>query len=152
MPLISIQLEESIKSKLRQELASKQTKLELCKKLDGSPLSGVLSGADNIADALENIGELTDSVTKNTPDIDGSDFVSAELIKKIVSNQWANAISESLYQWFDEDIIPILANVIANEVTSYIKTATIIVQPGIAVTTPAGPGITSTPSMPATIS
>jgi len=151
MPLVSIQLEEAIKSKLRQELTSKQTKLELCKKLDGGPLAGALSGAENITDALENIQDRTENISANTPDIEGSDTVSAELIKKVASNEWASAISDAVYQWIDEDIVPILANVIANEVTTYIKSATIIVQPGITVTTPAGPGVTSTPSTPATI-
>lgn len=151
MPLVSIQLENALKSKLRQELASKNTKLELCKKLDGGALAGAISGAENISDALENIQERTENISTNTPDIDGSETASSELIKKIAANEWASAISDAVYQWIDEDIVPILANVMANELTTYIKSATIIVQPGQVVATPAGPGSTSSPSAPATI-
>lgn len=44
-----------------------------------------------------------------------------------------------------QDFADSIANAVADGVDAWIKTATVTVQPGIAVTTPAGPGATSAP-------
>jgi hypothetical protein len=151
MPLVPSQLETAIRTQLKQQLQNKQAKLALCKKLDGGPLAGAVTTSKNISKALGNISLLTKPIANNTPDVAGAEIASGQLIKKVTANEWANGISDAVYSWLDEDIIPVLAKVIADEVTTYIKSATIIVQPGQVVTTPAGPGATSSPSSPATI-
>jgi hypothetical protein len=45
----------------------------------------------------------------------------------------------------------VFASIATPAIDAYIKSATIIIQPGQVVTTPAGPGATSSPSSPATI-
>lgn len=151
MPLVKITLENGIKNAIQQQMSSKQVKLALCKKLDGGPLAGKVSSAKNITKALGNIKLATNPILANTPDIPGASAISSQLCKKVSANEWANGISEAVYKWMDEDIVPILAKVIADEVTTYIKSATIIIPPGTVTTCGAGPGTVTAPSSPAQI-
>lgn len=152
MPLIETVLENQIKSHLEIEFKKPATKQALIKQLDGGGLNGLLTSAKNMADALGNIKDKTEPIMNNTPDIIGASSASEELITRITSNEFANAISDSVCEWLASTIAPIMAKTIANDVTAYIKTATIIIPPGQVVATPAGPGATSTPSPPAQIS
>jgi hypothetical protein len=152
MPLIETVLENQIKSHLEIEFKKPATKQALTKQLDGGGLNGLLTSAKNMADALGNIKDKTTPIMNNTPDIMGASSASEELITRITSNEFANAISDSVCEWLASTIAPIMAKTIANDVTAYIKTATIIIPPGQVVATPAGPGATSTPSPPAQIS
>lgn len=152
MPLIETVLENQIKSHLEIEFKKPETKQALIKQLDGGGLNGLLTSAKNMADALGNIKDKTEPIMNNTPDIIGASSASEELITRITSNEFANAISDSVCEWLASTIAPIMAKTIANDVTAYIKTATIIIPPGQVVATPAGPGATSTPSPPAQIS
>jgi hypothetical protein len=152
MPLIETVLENQIKSHLEIEFKKPATKQALTKQLDGGSLNGLLTSAKNMAGALGNIKDKTTPIMNNTPDIIGASSASEELITRITSNEFANAISDSVCEWLASTIAPIMAKTIANDVTTYIKTATIIIPPGQVVATPAGPGATSTPSPPAQIS
>lgn len=74
------------------------------------------------------------------------------LIKSILEVQILAALQNTANSSTSlEDSQRQLAQDLATAIDSYIRTATIITQPGQVVTTPAGPGVTSTPSLPATI-
>ncbi len=159
MPLIESTLKTALKSKietrLRIEFKKPSVKNSLVLKLDGGTLSGKISNAKNIDQALRNI----DLGAKSLSLVDGgANFT--PVIKRLTSNEWANGISDSVCEWMSDTIAPILAEelstIIANEVTKYIKTATIITTPGQIVTGTAGTfplvAATSSPSSPATIS
>lgn len=152
MPLIETVLESQIKLHLEIEFKKPSTKEALTKQLDGGGLNGLLTSAKNMADALGNIKDKTEPIMNNTPDIMGASSASEQLITRITSNEFANAISDAVCEWLASTIAPIMAKTIAADVTTYIKTATIIVPPGQVVATPAGPGATSAPSLPAIIS
>ena len=78
---------------------------------------------------------------------------------RITSNELANAVSDSVTEWMADTIAPIiaeeLASIVAAEMTTYIKTATIIVPPGQVVAVAGSPsaqtGATTAPSPPAQI-
>ena len=65
------------------------------------------------------------------------------------SEEWAKVLAKEIIILLAEDI----SDIIADEITTYIKSATIIVPPGQAVTAPApsGLGVTTSPSPPANI-
>jgi len=160
MPLVSTVLETALKTKieakLKTEFKKPAVKESLRTQIDGGTLAGSKSNAKNLSDAYDNIKDKTENVLSYTPDLPGSDVLSQELIKRIVSNEHANAISDATCEWLSDTIAPIIAKelsaIIATEVTTYIKTATIITPPGQAVATSAGAGATSAPSLPAIIS
>ena len=152
MPLVQSTLESQIKTHLEIEFKKPATKQALTKQLDGGGLNGLLTSAKNMAAALGNIKDKTEPIINNTPDIMGAPAASEQLVKRITSNEFANAISDAVCEWMASTIAPIMAKTIASDVTTYIKTATIIIPPGQVVGTPAGPGATSAPSPPAQIS
>ena len=151
MPLVKTTLESGIKTALETEFKSSNTKKSLRKLLDGNSSAGKLSSAKNIADALDNIEKGTEAVSSLPADQLNSSYVQ-DLIKQFMCNEWANAISECVSEWMSDEIAPIIAKTIADQVDIYIKSATIITPPGQAVVTSTGPGSTTTPSQPALIS
>jgi hypothetical protein len=155
MPLIPTTLELAIKTKLELEFKKPTIKLSLQKQLDGGPLSGAISNAKNIDNALRNIGLIGAALAMGTSDNPASQLASKQAIKRTTSNEWASGIADAVCEWMSKEISDILAKVIADEVTKYIKTATIIVPPGQVVTGVAGtyPVVASTtsPSSPALI-
>lgn len=156
MPLVESVLENQIKSQLVIEFKKPATKQALTKQLDGGGLNGLFTSAKNMADALGNIKDKTEPIMNNTPDIMGASYVSEELVTRITSNEFANAISDAVCEWLASTIAPIIAKTIASDVTTYIKTATIIIPPGQVVATAGSPaaqtGATTAPSPPAQIS
>lgn len=159
MPLIPTLLETALKTqieaKLKIEFKKPSVKESLRTQIDGGSLAGFKSDAENLSDAYDNIKDKTENILSYTPDLPGSDVLSQELIKRIVSNEHANAISDAICEWLSDTIAPIVAKelsaIIATEVTTYIKTVTVIVPPGQAVVGALGAGATTTPSPPAII-
>lgn len=158
MPLVESVLKSALKTRIQSrliiEFKKPEVKNSLIKRLDGGALSGKISGAKNINKALSNI----DLGAKSLSLIDGgANFPPA--IKRLTSNEWSNAISDSICEWMSDTIAPILAEelstIIANEVTKYIKTATVITPPGQIVTGTAGTfpvvAATTSPSSPSQI-
>lgn len=69
----------------------------------------------------------------------------ATLKSKIKEALDAPISNESDSEKVKQDFADSIANAVADGVDAWIKTATVTVQPGITVTTPAGPGATSAP-------
>lgn len=151
MPLVKTTLETGIKTTLQNEFKKSTIKESLRKLLDGDGFNGRISSAKNISDALDNIKDGVESVALLPSDVLNPDQAQ-DLIKRYTCNEWSNAISESVAEWMSKEIAPIIAKTISDQVDTYIKTATIIVQPGIAVATSGGAGSTTAPSAPAVIS
>lgn len=155
MPLIPTTIELAIKTKLELEFKNPAIKILLQKQLDGGPLSGVISNAKNINNALRNIGLIGKALAMGTSDAAPSQIASKQIIKKTTSNEWSSGIADAICEWMSAEIAPIIAKTIASEVTTYIKTATIIVPPGQVVATAGSPaaqvGSTTAPSPPAII-
>ncbi len=161
MPLIETVLKQGLKSKiestLKLEFKKESTKESLRVSIDGGDFGGRKTDAKTWAKALGNINDKTSKILDYTPDLPGSSSLSSKLVSAVTPNEFANAVSDSVCEWMSDTIAPILAeelsDIIASEVTKYIKTATIIVPPGQAVTAPppAGVGVTTAPSPPATI-
>ena len=142
MPLVKatlqIALETGFEATLRTEFKKTSTKQSLRQKLDGGQLNGSQSTATDLTKTIDNIKQKTSSVASTAADqLNPAD--TEALTKKIVTNEWANGIGDSLCEWMSETIAPILAEkmakVIADQIDIYIKTATIV--------TPQGPGIIS---------
>jgi hypothetical protein len=154
MPLVKPTLEMGIKSALETEFKSAATKQSLRSKLDGDSAAGSLSSAKTISKALGNIKLGTQAIAA-TPADQLSPALAEATVKKVTANEWANAISECISEWMASDIAPIIAKTIADQVDTYIKSATIIVPPGQVVATAGSPaaqtGATTAPSPPATI-
>lgn len=163
MPLIESVLKAGLKSKieskLRAEFKKESTKQSLRKKIDQGGLGGAKTNATSWAEALRNVKLKTQPILGNTPDIIGAPLASEQLTLRVTANEFANAVSDSVCEWMSETIAPILADelseIIASEVTKYIKQATIIVPPGQVVATAGSPaaqtGATTAPSPPAQI-
>lgn len=161
MPLIESALRATLKSeietRLKAELSNPAVALALRRELDGAGFNGAPSGANNFDNALFNIKakSLAAGLAAGTAAVPGSDIALVTLTKKITANEFANAVGNATIDWMKSEWVPILADtlssVIAKQVTTYIKTATVIVPPGQVTTTPAGPGATTAPSPPATI-
>jgi hypothetical protein len=156
MPLVPITLENAIKSKLELEFKKPAIKTELQKQLDGGPLAGKLSSAKNITKALGNIEETGKALSMGISTDPSSQAASKQIIKKTTANEWSSGIAEAVCEWMSKDVSAIIAKIIAQEVTTYIKTATIIIPPGQVVATAGSPaaqtGATTAPSPPAQIS
>jgi hypothetical protein len=154
MPLIPTVLETAIKTKLQIEFIKPAVKQSLRTKLDGGGLAGGISSAKNIDKALSNIKTLSMAINFGASGGPAA-AVGNKLVKKFTANEWSNAISDSVCEWMSDEIAPIIARIIASEVTNYIKTATIIVPPGQVVATAGSPaaqvGSTTAPSPPAII-
>lgn len=134
MPLIKSVLE----SKLTSRIKTLETKLynALRKKSTG------LYKAQMLVDA---------KVTDTSPS-SGFDIASFKnTLWETNANEWSKVIAKEVINLLSDDV----SKIIAEEVTSYIKTASIITPPGQVVTvgTPSGPGTgsTTTPSSPNTI-
>lgn len=155
MPLVSTVLETAIKAQLQVEFIKPAVKQSLRQKLDGGGLAGGISSAKSIDTALSNIKLLSSVISFGPADVPGSAAAGNILIKKFTANEWSNAISDSVCEWMSAEIAPIIAKIIADEVTTYIKTATIIIPPGQTVTGAAGTfpvvALTVSPSAPAII-
>jgi hypothetical protein len=155
MPLIPTTLELAIKTKLELEFKNPTIKLSLQRQLDGGPLSGAISNAKNIDNALRNINLISASLGMGSSDNPASIMASQQTIKRTTSNEWASGIADAVCEWMSKEISDIIAKVIADEVTKYIKTATITIPPGQLVSGVAGtyPVVASTtsPSSPAII-
>ena len=154
MPLIPTVLETAIKAQLQVEFIKPAVKQSLRNKLDGGGAAGGISTAKSIDKALTNIKNLSSVIDFGSSGGPGA-AVGNALIKKFTANEWSNAISDSVCEWMSAEIAPIIAKIIAAEVTTYIKTATIIVPPGQVVTGVAGTfpvvAATTAPSAPAII-
>jgi hypothetical protein len=163
MPLVESALKQGLKSKietkLKTEFKKESTKEALRVSIDGGDYGGRKTDAKTWAKALGNIKDKTSQILDYTPDLPGSSELSSKLVNAVAPNEFANAVSDSICEWMSDTVAPILAeelsDIIANEVTKYIKSATIIVKPGIAVATAGSPaaqtGATTAPSAPATI-
>jgi hypothetical protein len=127
MALIKSTFQSALEITLKAELNKDSVKMSLRKNLDGGALIGVKTSAISISKALENITIASSTVSSGSSDNPASQTVAKDLIKKITSNEWSNAISDSICEWMSSDIAPILAKVIADEVDKYIKTATVTV-------------------------
>jgi hypothetical protein len=156
MPLVPSTLESAIKTKLQNEFLKPDIKKSLREQLDGGSSSGALTQSNNISKALGNISIATRSINFGTSDNLASQEAGIEAVKRVTSNEWSNALSDSICEWMSSEISTIIAKVIATEVTNYIKTATIIIPPGQVVATAGSPaaqtGSTTAPSPPAQIS
>lgn len=162
MPLVKVVLEQGIKNSLEPQLKTKfkstAVKESLRKFLDGDSFSGKLSSAKTISQALSNIKSGTATVAATAADV-LVPAVAEAIIKKFTSNEWANVISECVTEWMSKEIAPIIAENVAKSVSDqvdlYIKSATIIIPPGILVATAGSPaaqaGASTAPSPPAII-
>ncbi|NBO21808.1 hypothetical protein EBU94_00485 [bacterium] len=157
MPLVKEVLKSGIETKLKTVFTSEETKADLRKKLDGGLLSGVNTGTENLYDAFEAIKDRTEQILEFEYDPTGLVAAnSEELIRKVSSNEQANAIAESICEWMADEIAPAIAEAVADNVDTFIKSATIITPAGQAITgaNAGGPvtGSTISPSSPAIIS
>ena len=158
MPLVKDVLRTGIETNLKNKLLlDPKVKESLRKKLDGGALSGALTGAKNLDQAYKSIKLKTVSILSLEYDTSGAGAASAEaLILKVTANELANALSEAMVEWMAEQIVPAIAAAVANNVDTFVKSATIITPAGqlTAGASPAGPttGATTTPSAPALIS
>ncbi len=156
MPLIKQTLQSGIETKLKTVFTSEETKADLREKLDGGLLSGVKTGTETLYDAFEAIKDRTEQILGFEYDPTGLVAAnSEELIRKVSSNEQANAIAEAICEWMADEIAPAIAEAVADNVDTFIKSATIIVPPGQAITgaNAGGPvtGSTIAPSSPASI-
>jgi hypothetical protein len=156
MPLIPTALETAIETKLKLEFIKPEIKQSLRSQLDGGGFAGKISNAKNIDNALRNIGLVGMALSMGLAGDPASQLAAKQTIKKTTANEWSNAIADSVCEWMSKEISSVLAKVIADEVTKYIKTATIIVPPGQIVSGAAGTfpvvASTTTPSSQAIIS
>lgn len=156
MPLVPTTLENAIKTKLELEFKKPEVKTSLQKQLDGGPLAGKLSSAKNISKALGNISLAGKALSMGVSTDPASQLASKQIIKKTTANEWASGIADAVCEWLSKEVSAIIAKTIADEVTTYIKTATIIIPPGQVVATAGSPaaqtGATTAPSPPAQIS
>jgi hypothetical protein len=162
MPLVKPILQQGIKSSLEPVLKAKfkspAVKDSLRKLLDGDSFAGKASSAKNISQALSNIKTGISVVASTAADV-LVPSVAENIIKKFTSNEWANVISECVTEWMSEEIAPIIAESVAKSVADqvdlYVKSATIIIPPGIVVATTGTPaaqvGASTAPSPPALI-
>jgi hypothetical protein len=127
MALNKQSLQTALENTLKTEFKKDSVKTSLRKYLDGGTLVGLKTSGTNINKALGNIANASMVVDFGTGDNLPSQIAAKELVKRITSNEWANAISDSISEWMSSDIAPILAKVIADEVDKYIKTATVSV-------------------------
>ena len=148
-------IEDNLKLKLLQDPKIKQS---LRKKLDGSVLNGIDSGANSLYEAYEHIRAKTEQILGFDYDPDGivADNVE-QILRKISSNENASAIADAVVEWMAEQIVPAIAAAVANNVDLFIRSATIITPAGqlTAGTSVAGgptTGATTAPSAPAIIS
>lgn len=138
MPLVKSVLQTAIKTRI------KALEPKFIKKLDGGPLSIQIANAETIYDALGNIQTKCKSLAE-------ADAYNEMIVKQISANEWSNAIAKQVIALLADEI----SKIIADEVDTFIKSATIIVPPGQAVyaadSVGGGPGTTTAPSSPATI-
>jgi hypothetical protein len=158
MPLVKDVLKTSIETNLKNKLLlDPKVKESLRKKLDGSILNGTKTGSSTLHSAYQAVKIKTELILGLDYDAGGAAAKSAEeLIRRVTSNEMANALSEAIVDWMAEQIVPAIAASVANNVDTFVRSATIITPAGqiTAGTSPAGPttGATTTPSSPALIS
>jgi len=158
MPLVKDILKTSIETNLKNKLLlDPKVKESLRKKLDGSLLNGIKTGNSTLHDAYESIKIKSEQILGFEYDPSGLVAQNAEeIIRKVTSNEMANALSEAIVDWMAEQIVPAIAVSVANNVDTFVRSATIITPAGqlTAGVSPAGPttGATTTPSAPALIS
>jgi len=157
MPLVKDILKTSIETNLKNKLLlDPKVKESLRKKLDGSLLNGIKTGNSTLHDAYESKIK-SEQILGFEYDPSGLVAQNAEeIIRKVTSNEMANALSEAIVDWMAEQIVPAIAVSVANNVDTFVRSATIITPAGqlTAGVSPAGPttGATTTPSAPALIS
>jgi len=161
MPLVKQTLQTALKTQIEAQLKTEflkpVTKEKLRKHLDGGAENGKKTDAVNISGALLNIKEISQqiAITPST-DLTNSLLQTEELVRKATANEWANGVSDSVCEWLADTIAPIIAeklsSIIATNVDTYIKSATIVVPPGQILNAGGYPGATTAPSPPATIS
>lgn len=138
MPLVKSVLQTAIKTRI------KALEPKFIKKMDGGPLSVQIANAETIYDALDNIQTKCKALA-------GAGAYNEMIVKQISANEWSNAIAKQVIDLLADEI----SKIIADEVDTFIKSATIIVPPGQAVyaadSVGGGPGTTTAPSSPATI-
>ena len=160
MPLVKTTLASALEAAfltdLKAEFKKTSTKQKLRQQLDGDSAAGSMSSAKTISAALGNI-KIGTQIIASTPADQLVPSSAEAIIKKFTSNEWANAISDSICEWMSSTIAPIIAEkmakTIADQVDIYIKSATIIIPPGsvVAAPPPAGAGTVVAPSPPALI-
>jgi hypothetical protein len=133
MALIKSTLKTALETTLKTELKKDSVKTSLRKKLDGGAMLGVKTSAISITKALGNISNASMAVSAGSSDNVASQAIAKTLVKKITANEWSNAISDSICEWMSEEIAPILAKAIADEVDKYLKTAIVkvTIPPGL---------------------
>lgn len=148
MPLIKATLEQGIKSKLKADFKSASVKESLRKKLDGGSLGGSVSTAKDISKALENVEKVGAALAFGTSDIPGSSTASKIIVRKTVANEWANAVSDSICEWMSEEIADIIAETVAAQVDTFVKSGTVnVTVTGVTVGAPAPHAITAQPGV-----
>ena len=140
MALIKSTLKTALENTLKTEFKKDDVKKSLRKKLDGGTALGAKTSAISITKALSNISDLTTAINFGTSDQSSSQTVAKEAIKKITANEWSNAIADSICEWMSEEIAPILAKTISDEIDKYLKQAMVkvTIPPGL-VSQGAGP-------------
>lgn len=138
MPLNKTALQSNIKTSII------KLKPTLISKLDGGPLSSQLTGSNSLYVAMGNIKVKCASLT-------GEGKFDENTIKKISSNEWANAIGSQVIDLLAEE----LSKIIAEEIDKYVKQITVIIPSGQAVyaadASGGGYGITTVDSGPGKI-
>ena len=146
MPLVKATLEAGILAELQTEFKSPAVKTALRSKLDGGSLGGSISSAKSLDKALGNIQTAATGIAFGSSDIPGSSAAAKLLIKKVTSNEMANAITDSITEWLSEEIAPIMAKTIADQVDLFVKSGTVIVTTnGVTVGAPSPHAITEQP-------
>jgi hypothetical protein len=146
MALIKSTFQSALETTLKAELKKPSVKTTLRKQLDGGTAVGAKTSAINITKALGNISNAASAVNAGSSSDVASQTVAKTLIKKITANEWSNAISDSICEWMSEEVAPILAKAIADEVDKYLKTAIVkvTIPPGLVAQ---GAGVASLPNV-----
>ena len=124
MPLVKAVLKAGIESKLKAEFKSPEVKEALRKQLDGGPLNGKSSGAKTTDKALTNIKLKAEALS--TVAAGPLSIANGPILQKVSSNEWANGLSDSICEWMSEEIAPIIAETVADQVDTFIKTGTVV--------------------------
>jgi len=123
MPLVKATLKAGIESKLKAEFKSEAVKAALRKELDGGGKNGAKTSAKTIYKALSNIKLQADGIGA----VAGAASIAAgPVIQAISSNEWSNGLADSICEWMSEEIAPIIAETVADQVDIFIKTGTVV--------------------------
>jgi Fe-S cluster biogenesis protein NfuA len=124
MPLVKATLKAGIESKLKSEFKSSAIKEALRKQLDGGPLNGKSSGAKTIDKALTNIKLKADALS--TVSAGPLSIANGPILQKVSANEWANGLADAICEWMSEEIAPIIAETVADQVDTFVKSGTVV--------------------------